>query len=238
MRRKAVFPSLYLLYLLFTVVVIGPLAGAGPALQQRGEGDTIQSVILTSYFGGLLTNLLFLGAALAAYLGTPLIARWSGYEVSWDRFKLRNPLTAGLFQNLYAEKLFGNLELAVTSGMPMPRAVELSASAGGSPYIRSRAPQMVRALDRGLGLAQAIEGLRVIPDAFLATLAVGEKAGRLDETLRSLSNEAREAAGDRAKVTLVAVVLLIALVLMGLIVSRVLVVFSGPLHYYMDLKLE
>ena len=74
--------------------------------------------------------------------------------------------------------------------------------------------------------------LGILPESYITTLAVSEKAGRLDEGLSTLGREARESAVAANKTAAVAVVGLLVIILMAMILRHVFINFFGPIMEY------
>ena len=236
LRGKAILPALYLVYLLGAIVFVGPLAEIGPAIHSgsAGAGAGGLAGVLGVYGSGLCRNLLLVALALGLYFLFPVALAALGLETAYDRLRLRNPLTAPLFRNLYASRFFLNLSTAVSAGLGMQQALAWSARASGSAFLRSRVPEMVSSIDSGHGLAPTVARLGVFPDTMIGTLAVSEKAGALDEGLRRLAADAEETTAHWTKIYLVALLALVVALLMGKILLLIFRNLFGPIQDYYD----
>lgn len=93
------------------------------------------------------------------------------------------PPFAGMLQTLALIRLLRNLALALSAGMPILDALQLSTTSSGHEAINSSARQLRSALCAGHTLYQAMQTLPVFPILARQMVRVGEESGALDKML-------------------------------------------------------
>ncbi|MCS7187299.1 MAG: type II secretion system F family protein, partial [Armatimonadota bacterium] len=119
----------------------------------------------------------------------PKLALW------WDGIKMRMPLI-GMPQRRYAVARFGRvLAMLYSAGIPPAESMILAGQASGSLIIARAARQQAARLKQGTKFSNAIAAIPFISPTVVQAVAVGERAGNLDEGLRRaaemLEQEAR-----------------------------------------------
>ncbi|MGQ0720893.1 MAG: type II secretion system F family protein [Candidatus Eiseniibacteriota bacterium] len=153
------------LFLTYVLPRIEPLLGDERPLATRlliGMAD-----LVTRYW-----LLLLIAGGIGMYL-------LRGLFRSSARFTL--PVLGPFFRTLALERLFGYLGLLVRSGVHLIRALDVTALAVQDPVLSGRCQAIVRRLQHGMPLAEAMRAEPLIPPIAVQLIAVGEQAGMLDK---------------------------------------------------------
>src|SRR5262249_56603585 len=79
------------------------------------------------------------------------------------------------------------LRFMLETNLPIMKALRLSLHATDNPAFIASAPAVEASLRRGNGVATSLAACRLLPEAFLSGLVVGEESGRLPAVLRHQS---------------------------------------------------
>lgn len=229
LRWKALFFSLWPLYLLFAAVFVGPLFGLAQNASSIG-GDWAGA-----YFSGLVSNLFFGGIAIAAVLGGPFAVAALGLDAAWERLVLAIPFAGRVKRDFIGSRFFLALGLGMSSGVEVKRAVRIALSASGSPTMAAQTSATVARIENGSTLAEALAPLAVFGRPSLGALAIGEDTGTLDEQLKRVAQDAQEAALRGAKLVMLATLVVVVLVVLATILSSLLGTLFGPIREYYSL---
>lgn len=111
-----------------------------------------------------------------------------------DAVKLRLP--GNLVQSLYYARFSRTLGFLLEGGLPLLRALELSAKAVGNVVLEGRINGAARRIAEGARLSSSLEGF---PPVLLQLIATGEKGGRLAVVLDKAADSYEEEFGRRVQ---------------------------------------
>ncbi len=114
----------------------------------------------------------------------------------WDRFMLQLPLFGRLSLYYNLSRLAGTLHMALSSGIPLTRALSLSLGSISNAYLRESLRGVELEVAKGRSLSLSLKDREVLPETFLNLLALGERSGELERSLQMLS-ELYERQADR-----------------------------------------
>jgi type IV pilus assembly protein PilC len=171
------------------------------ATSQGGEPIDVLGLGLSGNRGAAI----YFGAVAVIGVGGWLIVRtllrsrfWAG---PFERLLWAVPVLGSSLRTLALSRLAWSLHLTLDTGMPLKRALPLSLRSTHSHTLAEQSDRVVRDVQRGREISEALTDTRVFPADFLDALEVGERSGRLPETMRLLSVQYEENA-RRALATL------------------------------------
>jgi len=106
----------------------------------------------------------------------------------WDKYFLMLPIFGKVSFYYNLSRLAGTLLMALSSGIPLTRAMSLSLGSLSSAYLRSSLSGVDKEVSKGRSLSLALKERRVLPDTFINLLALGEKSGELERSLKMLQD--------------------------------------------------
>lgn len=125
------------------------------------------------------------GAAIAAGL---FIKRFiAGHRLLIDRIVLKAP--GNVIQSLYYSRFARTLGFLLEGGLPMLRALSLSAKSTGNRGIEGAVLEAEQRVAEGQSLSSSLSGF---PPVFIQLISTGEKSGRLPETLKKAAGSYEE----------------------------------------------
>jgi type II secretory pathway component PulF len=134
-----------------------------------------------------------------------------------------------IYRKFALARFFRSLSLLTASGLDLRRGIRASAETIENRKIRDDLMKAIPFISEGATLEAAFAGSRTLTPVARQMLKVGEESGRIDETLRKVSeyhfSEARQALNIGAKI--LSVLILLAT---GLVVGLILFSFYGRLY--------
>lgn len=178
LRKVTIYPKLVLGA---SILIIG---GASEIIKTVAPNSPISlSSPLTSW-----VTWLFLGPAL---IGLFLFIRIGlanpKVKYNWDAFVLKIPFIGRTYHQFAMAKFgraFGALYLA---GVPVTKALPLSADACGNEFLRSKIYQHARNLEEGAGIYETFKQTGAFDPIVLNMVSTGERTGELDQMLNKVS---------------------------------------------------
>jgi type IV pilus assembly protein PilC len=182
---------------------------------------------------GVVRYAMYVAAAVAVIA---ILVRALQRGVFWirplQRLVLRVPVLGRTLQVLSLARLAWSLELTYGSGMDLLKAVPLAMRTMQNAYYTDHIEQIQLAIRRGQEINEAMSATGVFPPDFLDAMEVGERSGRLTETLNNLSDQYQDQAHRAmAMLTTIAGFLVWALVagLIVLVIFRLFGFYIGQL---------
>src|ERR1041385_1112598 len=149
--------------------------------------------------------------------GIFLFLKWKasrdGRQV-WDRFTLRLPVVGQLARTISVSRFALTLGTMLQSGVPMLRALDTAKQIVGNVLIQQAVDDAKRAVTEGESLAQTLKKSGQFPATMIHMVAVGEKAGQLEQMLGRIA-EAYEAEIDTKLTRLTSLLEPLMIVVMG-----------------------
>jgi general secretion pathway protein F len=129
---------------------------------------------------------LILGLVGAIMLTVNWVRSKEGRQV-WDRFTLRLPVVGELARTIAVSRFSRTLGTMLQSGVPMLRALETAKQIVGNVLIQQAVDDAKRAVTEGESLAQTLKKSGHFPPTMIHMVAVGEKAGQLEQMLERVA---------------------------------------------------
>ena len=180
--------------------------------------------MLTSYWWAMLAVIAFGVFLVRSYMSTE-----EGRQLM-DNMKLRIPLISGLHKKAMIARFTRTLGTLLQSGVPILEAIMVSREVVGNAVVADRLVSLVEGVRKGLGVAGPLRETGVFPSIVVEMIAVGEEAGRLDQTFISVAERFEGESRSMIKRVMSLVGPLIILFMAGIVAvivfSMLLAVFS------------
>lgn len=170
-----------------------------------------------------------IGTVIAFVIGVRLALRSPIASAAGARIVLRMPMIGELLRKLALSRAFGSLATLLGANVPIMAAMEHSAKVAGVPEIRNALLSARLAVEHGRTLAEALEETKVIPQALIQMVNIGEKTGRLAGVLQTTASRMETDVDARMK-ALVSVIEPLMIVVMGVIVGGITISIIGPIY--------
>ncbi len=146
-----------------------------------------------------------------------------GHQQTLDRIKLRLP--GNLLQSLYYGRFARTTGFLIEGGLPLLRALELSAKSLGNSVLQSRIVDAAKMVAEGSRLSTALSGF---PSVLVQLIATGEKSGTLAEVLGRAA-DSYEAEFERRVQKALSLLEPMMILLMGVIVGAIVLAVLLPM---------
>lgn len=203
-RRVTFMPKLELAFSIIIIIGANLIIGGINAKAQK-LSSPLTTLSTWFWLGPLIVGVfLFLRVGLANF----------GIKYYWDTVVSHLPYLGNTMRQLSMAKFGRAFSALYTSGVPVPRAIELGADACGNEWMRARIAPVSRRLEGGEGIARTLAETGVFSPIVLDMVATGETTGSLDQMLDKVSEYYEQEATVRAQQTAQVLGIAIALLVM------------------------
>ncbi|KKQ20734.1 MAG: Type II secretion system F domain protein [Parcubacteria group bacterium GW2011_GWC1_36_9] len=151
-------------------------------------------------------------------------------KVYLDSLKLSMPAVGNLYKKLYLSRITDNLNTMLVSGVPIVRAIDVTAEVVGSRVYRELLEEVANGVKSGLALSVAFTKYKEqIPGILVQMVQVGEETGSLGVILKTLTDFYKREVDDAID-TLVGLIEPVMIVVLGLGVGMLLVSVLMPIY--------
>ncbi len=147
-----------------------------------------------------------------------------------DSLKLSTPAVGNLYKKLYLSRITDNLNTMLSSGVPIVRAIDITAEVVGSLTYKALLGEVANGVKSGFALSVAFAKHKVeIPGILIQMIQVGEETGSLGTILKTLTDFYKREVDDAVD-TLVGLIEPVMIVVLGLGVGILLVSILMPIY--------
>jgi type IV pilus assembly protein PilC len=172
------------------------------------------------YYGLYLgIGVVILGFFIWKYIKTP-----EG-SLYYDKLVLDVPYIGTLYRKLYLSRIADNLNTMISSGIPILRALEITAAVVDNNVFKNILEQSIKEVKGGNSLSNAFGAFSDVPSIMVQMIKVGEESGELGSILKTLANfyEREVVTAVDTLVSLIEPVMIVALGLgVGVLMASVL----------------
>ena len=148
-----------------------------------------------------------------------------GFRYLYDRVKLKIRVIGKLLSTIYTARFARTLSSLYSSGIPMIRALEITATIINNKYIADQFPDIITDVRNGEPLSTSVGKIDGFDKKLATTIMIGEESGRLDTMLESTAESfdyEAEIALDRLVQLIQPVMIIILAVVIGSILLSVM----------------
>jgi type IV pilus assembly protein PilC len=151
-------------------------------------------------------------------------------KIYLDNIKLSTPAVGNLYKKLYLSRITDNLNTMLSSGVPIVRAIDITAEVVGSLVYKDMLGEVADGVKSGLSLSVAFEKHKEqVPGIMVQMVLVGEETGSLGAILKTLTDFYKREVDDAVD-TLVGLIEPVMIVVLGLGVGVLLVSVLMPIY--------
>ena len=151
-------------------------------------------------------------------------------KVYLDTLRLSTPAVGNLYSKLYLSRITDNLNTMLSAGVPIVRAIDITAEVVGSLVYKELLTQVADGVKGGLALSAAFQKHHDhIPGIMVQMVLVGEETGSLGSILKTLTDFYKREVDDAVD-TLVGLIEPVMIVVLGLGVGVLLVSVLMPIY--------
>ncbi|HEX4128965.1 MAG TPA: type II secretion system F family protein [Pirellulales bacterium] len=145
-----------------------------------------------------------------------------------QRLVLRTPVVGRALQTLSLARLAWSLELTYGSGMDLLKAIPLALRTMQNAYYSDHIDEITSVIRRGQEIHEALSVTGVFPADFLDAIEVGERSGRLPETMNTLSRQYQ----DQSQRALMALTTIAGFLVWALVATLIVFVIFRLFSFY------
>ncbi len=213
--------------LMFTIVV--PKLSA--IIAESGQEVPFYTKIIMAISSFLVHYGIFLLIGFVVLVGYLIrLSRTKYGKESLDELKLTIPLIGHLYQKLYLARIADNLDTMLSSGIPIIRALEITAKVVGNKRYQNVMLASVEAVKAGKSLSQALAmHPNEVPKIMTQIVLVGEETGSVGSILKMLAKFYNREV-DEAVDTLVGLIEPFMIISLGVGVGILLISILVPIY--------
>jgi len=212
--------------LMFTIII----PKIGLILKESGEPVPFYTQIVFGISDFLLHfGFLLIAALIAAVFLIVRYVRTNEGRSALARFKLNVPYVGDLYRKLYLSIIADNMNTMVLSGIPMVRAIEVTAAVVGNEVYRDALEESLEAVKGGSSFSQSLSQYEEIPGMLVQMIRVGEESGELGSILKTMARFYQREVVNAVD-TLVSLIEPIMIVVLGLGVGVLLASVLIPIY--------
>ncbi|MBO0423632.1 type II secretion system F family protein [Enterococcus plantarum] len=154
-----------------------------------------------------------------------LMMRNAELKFKWHSLTLRMPVFGELIQKSNLNMMLSTLSTLLESSVSISKALGMSADAVDNLYIKQLIHRCQAEVEKGGSLSDVFSKDKIIPPLVTQMTIVGESTGSLESMLKKLSDmfeEEVEMLGERIKLIMEPITIIVICVIVGLIVSAIL----------------
>lgn len=218
----------------FVGVIVLMLVVVIPKLTSIFQELTQEVPLYTRIIIGFSAFLQRWGIFVAIALGILAVVGWryvqtkKGREV-FDEFRLRTPIFGNLFRKLALTRMTDNLATLIRAGIPIIRALEVTADVVGNQIYRRIILEAAESVKAGNTISSSFEKFRDVPPLVTQMIRIGEESGKLDFILESASAFYQRDVNNMLE-NFVALIEPVFILLLGLGVGVLMVAVLVPLY--------
>lgn len=170
--------------LMFTMII----PKISSILVESGQDIPFYTKIVIGISGFLVSyGFLFLFALIIGGFFLFRYAKTEEGKTAFGRFKLDVPYIGDLYRKLYLAMIADNMNTMVFSGIPMTRAIEVTAAVVGNSVYKDILEESLVAVKSGSSLSQSLSQYEEIPGILVQMIRVGEESGELGSILKTMA---------------------------------------------------
>jgi len=147
-----------------------------------------------------------------------------------DKMRLSIPAVGNLYRKLYLSRIADNMDTMLISGIPIVRAIDITAEVVGSRVYKGILKDVADGIKSGLSFSLAFEKhTEEVPGIMIQMIKVGEETGSLGNILKTLADFYKREVDDAVD-TLVGLIEPVMIVVLGLGVGVLLVSVLMPIY--------
>ena len=219
-------PLIQLGIALALIAVVIWISGMIGGRDLRGQEFDLLGLGLKGTTGVLIFTQIVMFFALAIFFVIQATRRGVFWAKPIQRWSLHVPTLGGALQTLAVSRFAWSLHLTSETGMSIIRAMPLCLQTMQNATYTDQIEPVTEAVRRGDTLTEALSATRVFPPRFLDAVDVGERSGRLPETMELLTRQYQDEARRAIKVLMQVAAWGVTLAVMGFIAFFIFRMFS------------
>jgi type IV pilus assembly protein PilC len=231
-RNALIYPAFIIITFIGVMVLMFTVIIPKIALMIVDSGQSVPFYTqIVLWISGFLVNnivLILIFIIVVSYLLLRYVKTDEG-SIQFDKFKLDVPYIGDLYRKLYLSRISDNLNTMIISGIPIIKALEITASVVDNKIYNAILNEALKKVKEGTPLSQAFNEHSEIPPLLTQMIKVGEETGELGKILKSLSRFYQREVTSAVD-TLVGLIEPVMIVALGLGVGFLLAAVLMPIY--------
>ena len=232
-KSAMIYPTFVIVIAVIVVAII--MIFAVPVFKSTFEGMGQELPAITQFVvnaSNFMTSWWWLIAvvAIAAFVGVQVAKRNESFHLKWSKIGVKLPVIGRINLMNAASEYAGTMSVMMTAGLPIVRAVGVTARSMSNYYMSRSLANTTPDLEAGKTLATALSNENTLPELAIEMSAVGEQTGALEGTLKVISqyfdNEVEIATSRAMSILEPAIIVVLAVIVFVLLLSVYLPMFS------------
>lgn len=131
---------------------------------------------------------LLFGGAILLLVGFMAYKRTPRGKRMLDIVKIKLPVLGGIFKKLYLTRMSRSLSTLISAGVPISRALEITADVVDNFVYRDLLTQTVHEVEGGNSITTAFVKSKDVPLMVSQMMSIGEQSGRMDQILKKVAD--------------------------------------------------
>ena len=175
------------------VVVIVLMAVVIPKFMGMFEGMDVELPLPTRMLIGIANFFqnrwyVVAGALVALVVGLRLYGNTEQGKINLAKLALKLPVLGNIQELNTSSQFSSTMAATLSAGLPMNRAVAISARVLDNYYMRTEAGKLTEELETGHTLADAMQDQGIYQEMLVDMCSVGERSGEMEQTLRTVAD--------------------------------------------------
>ncbi len=158
--------------------------------------------------------------------------RWISTDVGkkiWSQVQLQLPIFGDILTKFYLSRFSDSLSTLIKGGLPIVKSLEVSSSVVGNYTYRRIIEETIDNVKKGGTISQIFKTKKEIPLMVSQMIFIGEQAGKLDATLRTVANFYHKEVKN-AMDNLVTIIEPLLILVLGVAVAILLIAILMPMY--------
>lgn len=174
----------------------------------------------------------FLLLAAAVVLACRIFLKTEKGKYFLSRTAMKIPVAKDLKKKQACARFSRNLGLLLSSGVPLPEALEITADTMDDPLFRDAAEDGRRTVVSGIGLAVSMEAGGLFPPMACHMVSIGEETGQLDAMLENLAGYYEEETETALEKAAAAAEPCLIIVMAAIVIAVIMAVYEPMITMY------
>lgn len=163
------------------------------------------------------------GFVILRFVRTPAGRQWFHARL------LYLPIAGPLMRSLLLSRFADNLSTLISAGLPILRALEITAAVVGNVVFQEALAETVTAVQRGEKIHTSLRSFEVFPPTVVQMIAVGEQTGKLDVLLKHVAKFYQREI-DHATANLISIIEPVIIVVLGIGIAIFIATILLPIY--------
>jgi len=231
-KNALIYPSFvmgvfFIVMVMMFVFIVPKLA---VMIKESGQVVPVSTAVVMWFSDFLIKYGLFLIVAIVIFaLYVYRLTKTEKGQKYLDTLKIQTPVFKNIYSKLYLSRIADNMDTMLSSGIPIIRAIEITAAVVGNRVFEDILKESMEAVKSGSSFSDALARHPEIPAIMAGMVRVGEETGSMGSILKTLGHFYNREVNDAVD-TMVSLIEPMMIVALGLGVGLLLTSILSPIY--------